>query len=167
MAHMRCHQNTDECLPHLRVVPVAVQGAIPLLAFQDAVVHGRLAIQATADPQGLLQVPGKHLPLPTARLVPVHVVVLGAAVLVEEQGVHCHVLDQLQQWRCVCRDCCYSKRQLSEQLLVHSGQEECCGLPYFQAAAPAEWVDISGWVSGLLWLQALGFQESFWRCSPD
>ena len=81
---------------YLCMVPVTVEGAIPLLAFQDAVVNSRLAVQATADPQGLLQVPGKHLPLPSASLVPVHVVVLGASILVQQEGVDCHVVDQLQ-----------------------------------------------------------------------
>lgn len=81
---------------HLCVVPVTIEGAVPLLALQNAVVNSRLAVQATADPQGLLQIPGKHLPLPGASLVPIHVVVLGASVLVQQEGVDRHVVDQLQ-----------------------------------------------------------------------
>ena len=70
------------CSTYLSVVPVTVQGAVPLLALQDAIVRGRFAPQPTADPQGLLQIPGKHLPLLGPRLVVVHVVVLGAPVLI-------------------------------------------------------------------------------------
>lgn len=87
---------TVQKAPHLCVVPVAVERAVPLLTLQNAVVGGRSASQPTADPQRLLQIPGKHLPLLGPSLVIVHVVVLGAPVLVEQQGLHCHILYHLQ-----------------------------------------------------------------------
>lgn len=77
------------------MVPVAVKRAVPLLTLQDAIIGGRLAPQPTADPQRLLQIPGKHLPLLGASFVIVHVVVLSAPVLVEQQALHCHVLYHL------------------------------------------------------------------------
>lgn len=80
---------------HLCVVPVTVERAVPLLALQGAVIWGGFAPQPAADPQGLLQIPGKHLPLLSPRLVVVHVVVLGAPVLVEQQCLYCHVLNHL------------------------------------------------------------------------
>ena len=103
---------------HLCMVPVTVEGTVPLLALQDAVVNSRLAVQATADPQGLLQIPGKHLPLPGASLVPVHVVVLGASVLVQQEGVDCHVVDQLQAQSCVGSTNC---RRLPRTTQMHIG----------------------------------------------
>ena len=35
---------------HLSVVPVTIQRAVPLLAFQDAVINSWLAIETAADP---------------------------------------------------------------------------------------------------------------------
>ena len=80
---------------HLCVVPVAVERAVPLLTLQDAIVRSRFAPQPTTDPQGLLQVPGQHLPLLGASFVIVHVVVLSTPILVKQQGLYCHVLYHL------------------------------------------------------------------------
>lgn len=84
------HATADLC-----VVPVAVERAVPLRAFQGAVVRGRLAPEPAADSQGLLQIPGKHLPFLGPGLVVVHVVILGAPILVEQQALYCHVFNHL------------------------------------------------------------------------
>ena len=79
------------------MVPVTVQGAVPLLAFQNAIVRCRCASKTTADPQRFLQIPGQHLPLLGTSLVVVHVIVLGASVLVQQQSLYRHILNELHQ----------------------------------------------------------------------
>ena len=113
------------------MVPVTVQGAVPLRALQNTVIWCRLTPKSTADPQGLLQIPRHHLPFLRASLVIVHVVVLGASVLVQQQRLDCHVLNELHQsshsgWWCLYR--VYAGKDLEKDLLVTPALRVLTGL---------------------------------------
>lgn len=81
---------------YLRMIPVTVQRAVPLRAFQSAIICSRLAVGvAGISIQSALQVKGKHLPLGCVD-VPVEQVVLRAAVLRQKHRQHRHCVDCLR-----------------------------------------------------------------------
>lgn len=77
------------------MIAITIEGRVPLAALQDAVIHCRLASQASISIQRAFQVVRKHLPF-AGTLVQVEQIILGAAILSEEHGQYCQSVDCLQ-----------------------------------------------------------------------
>ena len=124
------------------MVPVTVEGAVPLWTLQNTVVRCRLAPKSAADPQGFFQIPRQHLPFLRAGLVIVHVVVLGASVLVQQQCLDCHVLNELHhdqssrsEWWCTDYMLLEKDLLVTPALRVFTGLRQCTIAALPQAAS--------------------------------